>query len=248
MTKQTTSPRVVEVMNTLNELGNPVIAAHSQRYFKTGPGEYGEGDVFIGIRVPVTRTVVRQFKDLSTPEIVELAQSPIHEHRLCAVLILTSQFKRAKTVQQRAELFEILLMLVSSGHVNNWDLVDSSAPYIGAYLLEMPDYSDLLLALAQSEDLWERRTAVMLTAALIRAGIYQPTLELCELLMTDTHDLIHTATGWMLRVVGDQDIAVLRGFLDTYSATMPRTMLRYAIEHLDKPERDHYLKQKSLLA
>ena len=248
MTKQTTSPRVLEVMDTLNALGNPVIAAHSQRYFKTGPGEYGEGDVFIGIRVPVTRTVVRQFKDLSTPEIVELAQSPVHEHRLCAVLILTGQFTRAKKVQQRAELFEILLMLVSSGHVNNWDLVDSSAPYIGAYLLEMPDYSDLLLALAQSEDLWERRTAVMLTAALIRAGIYQPTLELCELLMTDTHDLIHKATGWMLRVVGDQDIAVLRGFLETYSATMPRTMLRYAIEHLDKPERDHYLKQKSLLA
>ena len=248
MTKQTTSPRVLEVMDTLNALGNPVIAAHSQRYFKTGPGEYGEGDVFIGIRVPVTRTVVRQFKDLSTPEIVELAQSPVHEHRQCAVLILTGQFTRAKTVQQRAELFEILLMLVSSGHVNNWDLVDSSAPYIGAYLLEMPDYSDLLLALAQSEDLWERRTAVMLTAALIRTGIYQPTLELCELLMTDTHDLIHKATGWMLRVVGDQDIAVLRGFLDTYSTTMPRTMLRYAIEHLDKPERDHYLKQKSLLA
>ena len=248
MTSQTASPRVVEVMDTLNVLGNPVIAAHSQRYFKTGPGEYGEGDTFIGIRVPVTRTVVRQFKDLSTPEIVELAQSPIHEHRLCAVLILTGQFKRAKTVQQRAELFEILLMLVSSGRVNNWDLVDSSAPYIGAYLLDMPEYWGLLLGLAQSEDLWERRTAVMLTAALIRAGIYQPTLELCELLMSDTHDLIHKATGWMLRVVGDSDREVLREFLDTHAATMPRTMLRYAIEHLDKPERDHFLKQKSLLA
>ena len=248
MTSQTPSPRVVEAMDTLNQLGNPVIAAHSQRYFKTGPGEYGEGDTFIGIRVPVTRTVVRQFKDLSTPEIVELAQSPIHEHRLCAVLILTGQFKRAKTVQQRAELFEILLMLVSSGRVNNWDLVDSSAPYIGAYLLDMPEYWGLLLGLAQSEDLWERRTAVMLTAALIRAGIYQPTLELCELLMSDTHDLIHKATGWMLRVVGDSDREVLREFLDTHAATMPRTMLRYAIEHLDKPERDHYLKQKSLLA
>ena len=248
MTSQTASPRVVEVMDTLNVLGNPVIAEHSQRYFKTGPGEYGEGDTFIGIRVPVTRTVVRQFKDLSTPEIVELAQSPIHEHRLCAVLILTGQFKRAKTVQQRAELFEILLMLVSSGRVNNWDLVDSSAPYIGAYLSDMPEYWGLLLGLAQSEDLWERRTAVMLTAALIRAGIYQPTLELCELLMSDTHDLIHKATGWMLRVVGDSDREVLREFLDTHAATMPRTMLRYAIEHLDKPERDHFLKQKSLLA
>ena len=248
MTSQTAFPRVVEVMDTLNALGNLVIAAHSQRYFKTGPGEYGEGDTFIGIRVPVTRTVVRQFKDLSTPEIVELAQSPIHEHRLCAVLILTGQFKRAKTVQQRAELFEILLMLVSSGRVNNWDLVDSSAPYIGAYLLDMPEYWGLLLGLAQSEDLWERRTAVMLTAALIRAGIYQPTLELCELLMSDTHDLIHKATGWMLRVVGDSDREVLREFLDTHAATMPRTMLRYAIEHLDKPERDHFLKQKSLLA
>ena len=235
-------------MDTLNALSNPVIAAHSQRYFKTGPGEYGEGDTFIGIRVPVTRTVVRQFKDLSTPEIVELAQSPIHEHRLCAVLILTGQFKRAKTVQQRAELFEILLMLVSSGRVNNWDLVDSSAPYIGAYLLDMPDYMSLLHGLAQSEDLWERRTAVMLTAALIRAGIFEPTLELCELLMSDTHDLIHKATGWMLRVVGDKNRGVLREFLDTHAATMPRTMLRYAIEHLDKSERDHFLMQKSLLA
>ena len=248
MTNQTASPRVVEVMDTLNALGNPVIAAHSQRFFKTGPGEYGEGDTFIGVRVPVTRTVVRQFRDLSTPEIVELAQSPIHEHRLCAVLILTGQFKRAKTVQHRAELFEILLMLVSRGRVNNWDLVDSSAPYIGAYLLDMPDSRGLLLGLAESSDLWERRTAVMLTAALIRAGIYEPTLELCELLMTDAHDLIHKATGWMLRVIGDHDRGVLRGFLDSYAATMPRTMLRYAIEHLDKPERDHYLKQKSLLA
>lgn len=242
------SPRVNSLIAELASLADPVIAEHSQRYFKTGPGEYGEGDTFIGIRVPVTRSVGKKYKDLSPDEIYEVAQSEIHEIRLCAVLILAEQFKRSKNVVQQGELFNLLLELVSSGRVNNWDLVDSSAPYVGAYLVHVPDSAELLDTLSSSENLWERRTAVMLTSALIRQGIYGPTLVLCKKLLTDTHDLIHKATGWMLREVGRRDKDVLRGFLNEYAAVMPRTMLRYSIEHMDAQERQHYLGIKSLLA
>jgi 3-methyladenine DNA glycosylase AlkD len=239
---------VIQLQNELNELGDSVVADHSQRYFKTGPGEYGEGDVFIGVRVPVVRSVVRLYRDLSPGEIYELAQSPIHEHRLCAVLILAGQYKRSKNPTQQGELFNLLLTLVAEGRVNNWDLVDSSAPYVGGYLLQREDYPVLLETLARSENLWERRTAVMLTSALIRVDVFEPTLILCRDLLTDPHDLIHKATGWMLREIGRRNLAVLRLFLDEYAQVMPRTMLRYAIEHLDVPERAHYLALKSLLA
>ena len=242
------SPQVLSLIDELQSRANPVIAEHSQRYFKTGPGEYGEGDVFIGVRVPVVREVGKNFRDLSPAEIVELAQSPIHEHRLCAVQLLAGQFKRSKSIVQQGELFDVYLTLVAQGKVNNWDLVDSCAPYVGGYLTSIDNYMDLLIELASSENLWERRSAVMFTAALIRQGIFHPTVTLCEMLLTDTHDLIHKATGWMLREVGIRDEKVLRVFLDKYAATMPRTMLRYAIEKLREPERKHYLGMKSLLA
>lgn len=240
--------RVQELKDELNSLADPTIAQHSQRYFKTGPGEYGEGDVFIGIRVPVTRSVGKKYRDLSPDDIYELAQSPIHEHRLCAVQILANQYKRSQDIHQQGELFDLLLTLVRGGKVNNWDLVDSSAPYVGGYLLHLENYESLLDEWASSENLWERRTAVMLTSALIRQDVFKPTLVLCRKLLTDSHDLIHKATGWMLREVGRRDISVLRGFLDEYAATMPRTMLRYAIEHMPESERKHYLGLKSLLA
>jgi 3-methyladenine DNA glycosylase AlkD len=140
-----------------------------------------------------------------------------------------------------------LLTLVAEGRVNNWDLVDTSAPYVGGYLLQIEDFQVLLDSLARSENLWERRTAVMLTAGLIRVDVFDPTLKLCGYLLGDAHDLIHKATGWMLREIGRRDRTVLRGFLDEYASVMPRTMLRYAIEHLEVPERAHYLGQKSLL-
>ena len=229
----------------LNSLADPIIAEHSQRYFKTGPGEYGEGDTFIGIRVPVTRSVGKKYKDLSPDEIYEVAQSEIHEIRLCAVQILAEQFKRSKNVVQQGELFNLLLDLVSTGRVNNWDLVDSSAPYVGAFLVHVPDSAQLLDTWSSSENLWERRTAVMLTSALIRQDIFEPTLVLCEKLLTDSHDLIHKATGWMLREVGRRDIEVLRSFLNEHATVMPRTMLRYAIEHMDAQERQRYLRMKS---
>ena len=239
------SARVSELIAELQGVANPSIAEHSQRYFKTGPGEYGEGDLFIGIRVPVTRSVGKKYKDLSPDEIYELAQSEIHEVRLCAVQILAEQFKRSKNVVQQGELFNLLLELVSSGRVNNWDLVDSSAPYVGAYLIHVPDSAQLLDSWSSSENLWQRRTAVMLTSALIRMNIFEPTLVLCEKLLTDTHDLIHKATGWMLREVGRRDISVLRSFLDSHARVMPRTMLRYAIEQMEPQERQHYLGMKS---
>ncbi|MEY4040026.1 MAG: hypothetical protein RLZZ52_894 [Actinomycetota bacterium] len=244
----TTNSRVIELQNELTGLGNPVIAEHSQRYFKTGPGEYGEGDLFIGVRVPVVRSVGKQYRDLSPGEIYELAQSPLHEHRLCAVQILAAQYQRSKSQEQQGELFSLLLTLVAEGRVNNWDLVDTSAPYVGGYLLQIENFQVLLDSLARSENLWERRTAVMLTAGLIRVDVFDPTLKLCRDLLGDAHDLIHKATGWMLREIGRRDRTVLRGFLDEYATVMPRTMLRYAIEHLDVPERAHYLALKSLLA
>ncbi|MDH6422320.1 DNA alkylation repair protein [Aurantimicrobium minutum] len=239
------SARVSELIAELQGVANPAIAEHSQRYFKTGPGEYGEGDIFIGIRVPVTRSVGKKYKDLSPDEIYELAQSEIHEVRLCAVQILAEQFKRLKNVVQQGELFNLLLELVSSGRVNNWDLVDSSAPYVGSYLVHVPDSAQLLDSWSSSENLWQRRTAVMLTFALIRMDIYEPTMTLCEKLLTDTHDLIHKATGWMLREVGRRDRGVLRSFLDSHASVMPRTMLRYAIEQMEPQERQHYLGMKS---
>lgn len=243
-----TSSRVRELQNELTNCGDPVIAEHSQRYFKTGPGEYGQGDTFIGVRVPVVRSIGKRFRDLAPAEIYELAQSPVHEHRLCAVHILAEQYKRSGRVEQQGELFHLLLRLVSEGRVNNWDLVDSSAPYVGSYLLNLDNYQDLLNSLSQSENLWERRTAVLVTNALIRMDIFEPTLTLCRALLHDSHDLIHKATGWMLREIGRRDVHVLRGFLDEYAAVMPRTMLRYAIEHLQVAERAHFLGLKSLLA
>lgn len=240
-----TSPRVTALIAELQSVANPVIAEHSQRYFKTGPGEYGEGDIFIGVRVPVTRSIGKKYKDLSPDEIYELAQSEIHEVRLCAVQILAEQYKKSKNVVQQGELFNLLLELVLLGKVNNWDLVDSSAPYVGTYLLHLDDYPTLLDNWASSENVWERRTSVMLAGALIRQSISEPTVVLAEKLLTDSHDLIHKATGWMLREVGRRDIDVLRAFLNRFAATMPRTMLRYAIEHLDEGERQHYLGLKS---
>ncbi|MDH6239129.1 DNA alkylation repair protein [Aurantimicrobium minutum] len=242
------SPQVLSLIEEIQSHANPVVAEHSQRYFKTGPGEYGEGDVFIGVRVPVVRAVGKNFRDLSPAEIVELAQSPIHELRLCAVQVLAGQFKRSKNLVQQGELFDVYLSLVAQGRVNNWDLVDSCAPSVGGYLTSIDNSMDLLRELASSANLWERRSAVMFTAALIRQEIFDPTVRLCEMLLGDSHDLIHKATGWMLREVGNRDVSVLRGFLDRYAATMPRTMLRYAIEKLSEPERKHYLGMKSLLA
>jgi 3-methyladenine DNA glycosylase AlkD len=223
---------------------NPDKAAHFPKFFKAGPGQYGEGDVFLGVTVPNVREVAKQFAGLTEAEIYELMHSPIHEHRLLALIMLVAKWKK----RPNQELFDLYLRLVYEGRVNNWDLVDTSAPYFGMYLVGKPDSMELLESLARSESLWERRVAIMFTFASTRAAVlkigpadFAPTIQIAEILLHDKHDLIHKAVGWMLREVGNRDLAVLRNFLSRYAAAMPRTMLRYAIEKLDADERKKWL-------
>lgn len=219
-----------------------------QRFFKTGPGQYGEGDVFIGVRVPQTRAVVKRFAPLPLEEIDLLIDSEVHEHRLAGLLILNTQFARASRMRPSGErdeatrerLAAYYLAAVRRGRVNNWDLVDSSAEFVlGEYLYDRP--RSLLLDLAAGPHLWWRRVAVLSSFAFIKRGDASTTLQLAELLLEDREDLIQKAVGWMLREVGKRvDRSLLLGFLDANAPRMPRTMLSYAIEHLDAPTRAHY--------
>ena len=233
-----------QVAEQLEAAASPAYAYNSQRFFKTGPGQYGEGDVFVGVRVPDTRKVVVANRDLPLHEISKLAHSKIHEHRLAAVLILVDQFKRAKTDAAREQIFNFYMQLVRAGRVNNWDLVDTSTPQIGGgwLLTRAAEETQLLFELVASENLWLRRVGIMGSAAFINAGRAQPTLQLCQLVLQDKHDLIHKASGWMLREVGKRvSVDELRGFLKTHVKQMPRTMLRYSIEHLSPEERKRWL-------
>jgi 3-methyladenine DNA glycosylase AlkD len=232
---------------------NPEKQAFFPKFFKAGPGQYGEGDIFLGVSVPNVREVAKKFSGLTEAELHELMQSPIHEHRLLALIILVAKWKRATakktgTAEAQRELFDLYLRLVYEGRVNNWDLVDQSAPYFGMYLVGKPESLVLLESLAGSEKLWERRVSIMFTFASTRAAVlkigpadFAPTLHIAEILLHDKHDLIHKAVGWMLREVGNRDVAELRNFLSRFAGVMPRTMLRYAIEKLDEPERKMWL-------
>ena len=214
-------------------------------FFKTGPGQYGEGDVFIGVRVPDTRAIARRYRDLPLEEIYKLLESEIHEHRLAGLVVLTERYKRAKTNRLRQELFDFYLDAALRGRVNNWDLVDVTAPTFGDYLVRHPRKT-LILNLARSENLWERRLAMMFTFAHIRAGEFGVPQHIAMILLNDKHDLIHKAVGWMLREIGNRDVEVLRAFLAEHHTTMPRTMLRYAIEKLEPAERSRWMaKEKS---
>ncbi|MCX8529025.1 MAG: DNA alkylation repair protein [Rhodoluna sp.] len=237
---------------------NPEKQAFFPKFFKAGPGQYGEGDIFLGVTVPNVREVAKQFAGITEAEIYELMQSPIHEHRLLALIIMVGKWKKAISAKSSApsaqqELFDLYLRLVYEGRVNNWDLVDTSAPYFGMFLIGKPDSMKLLESLAHSEKLWERRVSIMFTFAMIRSSKlgkgpddFAPTLHIAEILLHDKHDLIHKAVGWMLREVGNRDVAELRTFLSRYAAVMPRTMLRYAIEKLDADERKVWLGQKTI--
>ncbi len=211
------------------------------RFFKTAPGEYGEGDLFLGGTVPQTRSVAKKFKDLDFIELTKLFNSPFHEARLCASIILNLQFKAAKTPQQRKKIFDFYLKQVRAERINNWDIVDVSAPWMGVYLLEVDDPMPLLIKFSKSNSLWQRRVSIILTFALIRVGDLEPTLIISEALLKDKEDLIHKAVGWMLRELGKKDVMLLRGFLKQHSHEMPRTMLRYAIEQLPESERKRWL-------
>jgi 3-methyladenine DNA glycosylase AlkD len=209
------------------------------RYFKTGPGEYGEGDDFIGVRMGTLFEVSKSYAGMSVGELEKLLESPIHEVRAGALSIMNKEAmgKRVSDDRRRA-LFELYLR--RHDRVNNWDLVDVACRYvIGVYLENRP--RDVLYSLARSESLWERRTAIVSTWWFIRAGDLDDALAIAEILVNDREDLIHKATGWMLRYAGDKDRARLRQFLDTHAATMPRTLLRYSIEKFPPELRTHYL-------
>jgi len=211
------------------------------RFYKTGPGEYAEGDVFLGGTVPQTRSVASTYKKIELAEVQKLFDSPFHEARLCAAIILNLQFKAAKSPQDRKKIFDFYLKQVRAERINNWDIVDVSAPWMGVYLTEVEDPMPLLIKFSKSKSLWQRRVSIILTFALIRAGDLKPTIIIAESLLKDKEDLIHKAVGWMLREMGKKDVMLLRGFLKQHSHEMPRTMLRYAIERLPEKERKKWL-------
>jgi 3-methyladenine DNA glycosylase AlkD len=222
----------------MKALGDTDKAAHAQGFFKTAPGQYGEGDVFLGIRVPETRKMARKCQDLTLKQATSLLHSKFHEERLLALLVLAWQFSRGDIKKQRS-IFNIYLD--NTRFINNWDLVDSSAHLIvGPWLENRPRKK--LVQLAQSDMLWERRIAMMATFHFIRKNDFQDSLTIAEMLVHDSHDLIHKVVGWMLREIGNRDRQVEEAFLLQYYRKMPRTMLRYAIEKFPEPLRLQYLK------
>jgi 3-methyladenine DNA glycosylase AlkD len=228
-------------IDELRSFGTKSRISDLARFYKTGPGEYAEGDLFLGGTVPQTRSVAKKYQSLELVEVAKLFGSPFHEARLCAAIILNHQFAKAKTSRERKKIFDFYMKQVSSERVNNWDIVDVSAPWMGVYLLEVKDPMPLLIKLSKSKSLWQRRVSMILTFALIRAGDLEPTITIAELLLKDDHDLIHKAVGWMLREAGKRDVMLLRRFLSDHAHEMPRTMLRYAIERLPERERKQWL-------
>ncbi|MEN2741052.1 DNA alkylation repair protein [Microbacterium sp. X-17] len=232
----------------IDAAGDPEDALFLQRFFKTGPGEYGEGDVFVGVRVPATRAIVKRFERMPLSEALRTLRSPVHEHRLAALLVMVRQFAVASSARQRDDalrsaLHDGYLDAVREGCVNNWDLVDASAEYlVGEFLRGGGGDADAELdALAASPALWERRVAMLATFAWTKAGDGGPALRIASLLLDDREDLMHKAVGWMLREVGKRvDRALLLGFLDAHAARMPRTALSYATEHLSPEDRARY--------
>ena len=234
-------------MAALEDAADAGDAAFLQRFFKTGPGEYGDGDVFIGVRVPAVRAIVKRLGPLSLESIDDLLESPVHEHRLTGLIALNALFARASASRtrdddERERLAAFYLNAVRAGRVNNWDLVDASAEYVlGEYLVDRPRF--ILFELADSDDLWWRRVAMLSTFAFIKRGDASTTLELASRVLDigDRRDLTHKAVGWMLREVGKRvDRSLLTGFLDANAERMPAVMLSYATEHLTPDERAAY--------
>ncbi len=226
-----------KIINHLKSLGDPRQAAVLQRFFKTGPGQYGEGDRFFGIRVPVLRKMVPEYRSLPIVDLAGLLDSPWHEQRFLALLLMMDVYKRGEEAQRQG-IYE--LYMANTRFINNWDLVDVSAPHIvGRHLAggsRRPLYS-----LAVSGDLWERRIAIISTLFFIRQNQFKDTLKIAALLLEDQEDLIHKAVGWMLREVGKRDLEAEKKFLRSHCRQMPRTMLRYAIERFAEPLRKDFL-------
>lgn len=226
------------ILDRLQQIGDPEHARFVAGYFRTGPGDYGEGDRFLGIRIPALRALAREFRGTPLDDAAELLRSPWHEARLLALLLLVDAYARGDA-EMREAVYR--LYLDNTRYVNNWDLVDSSAPQIvGAHLKDGD--RGVLERLARSASLWERRIAILATQHFIRRGDFGTTLRIAEMLVDDGHDLIHKAVGWMLREVGNRDRAAEEAFLRRHHRTMPRTMLRYAIERFPPDLRHAYLR------
>ncbi len=231
-----TAARVRSVLSTR---ANPKRATVLQRFFKTSVGQYGHGDEFLGITVPECRVIAKQFRDLPLRETEKLLHSKIHEERLAALLILVDQFERGTPNKQNTIVSRYLQ---NTQWVNNWDLVDLSAPKIlGRFLFERSGETKILERLARSRSLWKRRIAIVATLYFIQHDRFAPTLRIARLLLKDSHDLIHKAAGWMLREVGKRSLPTLERFLKSHRTAMPRTMLRYALERLPPKKRNLYL-------
>jgi 3-methyladenine DNA glycosylase AlkD len=231
---------VPEIRARLRKLGTKERAKVSRRFFKTGPGEYGEGDCFLGITVPELRRLATEYQAITLTEITQLLRSTVHEERLLALLLLVRSCTRGDE-HTRKRIYELYLQ--NTDYVNNWDLVDASAEHIvGAFLVGKSKRP--LYALARSSDLWERRIAIMATFHFIKQGTFAETIKIARILLSDEEDLIHKAVGWMLREVGKRHLETAERFLRKHCTTMPRTMLRYAIERFPEPKRQRYLRGK----
>jgi 3-methyladenine DNA glycosylase AlkD len=227
-----------EIHIRLQALGNKKRAQFSQRFFKTGPGEYGDGDLFLGIRVPVLRKLAREYQCIALNEVLQLLRSPFHEQRLLALLILVRVYAQGEEAIKK-QVYE--RYMENTRFINSWDLVDSSAAYIvGAYLLKRNKKP--LYALVKSGDLWERRIAIMASFHFIKRDEFDDSLKIAKLLLHDKEDLIHKAVGWMLREIGKRHLPSEEDFLRKQYRNMPRTMLRYAIERFPEAKRRRYLK------
>lgn len=225
----------------LKNLADSKIAEHSTRFFKTGKGEYGYGDVFLGIRVPDLRKLAKQYQDLPMAEVLKSVQSKYHEERLTGLLILVNKYQKTKDDKEKEKIYKTYVK--NFKYVNNWDLVDVTTPkIIGAHLLKRD--RKVLYKWVKSKDLWTRRIGIMTNWWFIREGDLSEVFPLSEILLKDDEDLIHKAVGWMLREAGKKDRSALEAFLKKHYQVMPRTMLRYAIEKLPEKRRQDYLKNR----
>ena len=231
---------VKDIKKRLRDLGDKKKAEVLQKFFKTGPGEYGEGDVFLGIVVPQLRKLAKEYQDITLKDVELLLKSSIHDERLLSLFILVLKFSKGDR-EEKKRIYELYLKNIQ--YVNNWDLVDGSAQYIvGAYLMDKGKKP--LYLLAKSKSLWPRRIAIMSTFHFIKHNLFEETLKISELLLSDREDLIHKAVGWMLREVGKRHMATEEAFLKEHYKNMPRTMLRYAIERFPESKRQRHLKGK----
>jgi 3-methyladenine DNA glycosylase AlkD len=240
------------IQSDLQKLADPQKAKILSGFFKTAKGEYGEGDRFLGIKVPVLRSVAKKYRDISNNDVRTLLDSEIHEYRMIALIILVDKFTKATKLKEVVErdrqtqaIYQLYLESAKRSRINNWDLVDISAPQIvGQYFHKFHKDRTTLQELAKSGNLWEKRIAIISTQYFIRKGEFEDTLAISEILLNHEHDLIHKAVGWMLREVGNRNQTCEETFLKTRYRTMPRTMLRYAIEKFEEGKRRAYLEGK----